>query len=64
MNDIITQHEFIAIIKIIQIERKEIEQKKNAFTAQLSSTFNNYLTNKFRMKFFTLIELRHFMFSL
>lgn len=27
MNDIITQHEFIAIIKIIQIERKEIEQK-------------------------------------
>lgn len=52
MNDIITQHEFIAIIKIIQIERTEIEKKKKqgvkyAFTAQLSNTFNNHLTNIF-----------------
>ena len=28
MNDIITQHEFIAIIKIIQIERKEMDKKE------------------------------------
>lgn len=34
MNDIITQHEFIAIIKIIQIERKEIEQKKENMLLQ------------------------------